>query len=167
MRSPQNAALSVWPSMENRTISILQWGNYNARLKAPLALRYNKCQPKVKVIFVFFELCLVGFLTWIDFSINVTDGSDRTNECLKSVLRWVWIRVRSVYFELGLTDPNLVLLLNFTSGYKIVCYYYYHEITTQKESGKMFLPHRDLNHGPLELKTCVLPMVVDNLYIFQ
>ena len=40
------------------------------------------------------------------------DGSDRTNACLKSVLRLSVDKGQvQVYFVLGLTDTNLVLLL--------------------------------------------------------
>ena len=33
-----------------------------------------------------------------------------------------------------------------------------HEITAHNERENNFLPHQDLNHGPLELKASVLPM---------
>ena len=31
-------------------------------------------------------------------------------------------------------------------------------ITTKNERGNFFLPHWDLNHGPLELSASVIPM---------
>ena len=57
------------------------------------------------------------------------------------------------------------------SGFRLVvwkpvkkCLFFYskangnHEITIQKRKRNFFLPHRDLNHAPLELKASVLPM---------
>ena len=36
-------------------------------------------------------------------------------------------------------------------------------MTTQR--GQMFIPHQDLNHGPLQLNASVLPMSYTNPYI--